>query len=78
MRDEYDIFEKFPDGSLVWRDCVSGTYNAKRKLQELTEISNNQFYAFNLAAGDAKLRDVKLQMRGAVKSQISEAKKDIA
>ena len=35
MRPEYDIFEKLPDGSSIWRVCVPGQYDAERKLQEL-------------------------------------------
>jgi len=35
MRREYDLFEKFPDGSTLWRACVTGRYDAQRKIQEL-------------------------------------------
>lgn len=39
----FDIFEKFPDGSMTWRTCVCGKFEAERKLHELTEHSNNEF-----------------------------------
>jgi hypothetical protein len=49
---DFDIFEVFPDGSYVWRACVSGKYQKERKLQELAETSDNKFCAVNLAAGE--------------------------
>lgn len=62
MRDEYDIFERLPDNSFVWRACVPGRYNTERKLQELAETSDNQFYVLNLAVGDALPHIVKVKM----------------
>jgi hypothetical protein len=51
MTREYDLFEKFPDGSSLWRASVSGLGNARFHLNELTRESENQFYAIDLAAG---------------------------
>ena len=48
MRPEYDIFEKLPDGSSIWRVCVPGQYVAERKLQELAEHSVNEFFAIEI------------------------------
>ena len=48
MRPEYDIFEKLPDGSSIWRVCVPGQYDAERKLQELAEDSVNEFFAIEI------------------------------
>ena len=48
MRPEYDIFEKLPDGSSIWRACVPGQYDAERKLQELAEHSVNEFFAIEI------------------------------
>ena len=39
---------KFPDGYSVWRACVSGEYEAQRKLQELAEHSENEFFVVDL------------------------------
>ena len=50
MRHQYDIFEKFPDGSSLWRGCVPGWYEAERKMYELTEQSKNEFYAMDIQA----------------------------
>jgi hypothetical protein len=43
MDREYDLFEVFPDGSLVWRDSVTGHENAIRRLRELVELTDNEF-----------------------------------
>jgi hypothetical protein len=39
---EYDLFEKFPDGSLIWKTCVAGHDNAIHELQELAETTLNE------------------------------------
>jgi hypothetical protein len=43
MDREYDLFEVFPDGSLVWRQSVIGHENAIKRLRELAELSDNEF-----------------------------------
>jgi hypothetical protein len=48
MRREYDLFERFPDGSTLWRACVAGRYEAQRKMQELAERSENEFYLIDI------------------------------
>jgi hypothetical protein len=50
MRHDYDIFEKFPDGSTLWRACTSGQFETHRKMQELAERSENEFYAIDIQA----------------------------
>ena len=49
MRHKYDIFQKFPDGSTIWRACVSGRYETERMMRELAEQSKNQFYANDIS-----------------------------
>jgi hypothetical protein len=51
MTHEYDLFEKFPDGSSLWRVSVSGFEGARLQLRELTLKSKNQFYALDIVAG---------------------------
>jgi hypothetical protein len=51
MTREYDLFERFPDGSSLWRASVSGLGNARIHLHELTRKSNNQFYAIDITGG---------------------------
>jgi hypothetical protein len=48
MRPEYDVFEKLPDGSSKWRAWVPGQYGAERKLQDLAEQSENEFFAIEI------------------------------
>jgi hypothetical protein len=52
MLRSYDIFEKFPDGSFAWRACVEGRFNTERKLQELTEHSDNEFFLVDTRTTD--------------------------
>jgi hypothetical protein len=48
----FDIIEKFPDGSMIWRTCVFGQFEAERKLQELAEHSKNEFLAVDIESGE--------------------------
>jgi hypothetical protein len=50
MRRPYDVFEKFPDGSTLWRACVNGRYEAQRKMHELAEHSGNEFFLIDIRA----------------------------
>ncbi len=52
MRRDYDIFEKFPDGSTIWRACVHGQFEAIRKVQELAELSENEFMVIGFQGED--------------------------
>jgi hypothetical protein len=52
LRRNYDIFEKFPDGSTLWRACVPGRYEALRKMQAYAEHSENSFYAIDIQAAE--------------------------
>jgi hypothetical protein len=47
-RHDYDIFERFPDGSTLWRACVRGRFEAQRKINEFAERSENQFYMIDI------------------------------
>ena len=51
MRRNYDVFEKFPDGSTLWRECVAGRYEAQRKMHELAENSESEFFLIDIQAG---------------------------
>ncbi len=45
MDRHYDIFEKLPDGSLVWRTFIPGLDNAIATLKEFSKESPNEFFA---------------------------------
>jgi hypothetical protein len=51
MNRKYDLFEKFPDGSSLWRACVLGLDGTRLHLQELAKKSNNRFYAIDIWSG---------------------------
>ena len=51
MRREFDVFEKFSDGSTLWRATVIGRFEALRKMQELAEHSENEFFTLDVQAG---------------------------
>ncbi|MFZ3276862.1 MAG: hypothetical protein WA182_08145 [Candidatus Sulfotelmatobacter sp.] len=48
MDREYDLFEVFPDGSLVWRDSVTGHEKAIQRLRQLVEVTNNEFRVMHI------------------------------
>jgi hypothetical protein len=52
MRHVYDVFERFPDGSTLWRAWVPGRFEAQRKMQELGEHSGNEFFLIDIQAED--------------------------
>jgi hypothetical protein len=45
------LFEKFPDGSSLWRACVIGLDGARQHMYDLARRSSNQFYAMHLVSG---------------------------
>ena len=51
MSPKYDLFERFPDGSSVWRACVIGLEGARLHMRDLAVKSSNQFYAMHVATG---------------------------
>jgi hypothetical protein len=60
---DYALFEKFPDGSAVWRGCELGMENVELKLQELARGSNNKFFAINLWDGIRSLKSPAIQAK---------------
>lgn len=51
MSPKYDLFERFPDGSSVWRACVVGLEGTRLHMRDLAVKSPNQFYAMHVASG---------------------------
>src|ERR1700732_592057 len=64
MESEYDLFEKFPDGSSLWRDSVSGLENTRLRLQELAQRSENEFYTLNLTTREVLAFDSERDVHG--------------
>lgn len=52
MLREYDLFEKFPNGSSNWLARIAGRFNTECKIQELTEHSENEFIVIDIKAAN--------------------------
>ncbi len=50
MERDYDLFERVPDNSPVWRGFAHGLENARRKLQELAKRTTNECFAIHTTA----------------------------
>jgi hypothetical protein len=48
---KYEVFEKFPDGSSLWRACVLGPEVTRHHLLKLIQKSEHQFYAIEMVTG---------------------------
>jgi hypothetical protein len=47
MDREYDLFEKLPDGSILWRTVKIGLENAIAGLKKLGSLSPNEHFAIH-------------------------------
>ena len=52
MNDEYDLFEKFPNGSSLRRGSFPEFKTSWLRLQELAQKSENQFYSIDITTGE--------------------------
>lgn len=48
MDAEYDLFERLPDGTPVWRDSASGLRQCRDKLAEIARNTRNECFAIHL------------------------------
>jgi hypothetical protein len=48
MHREYDIFEKMPNGSSLWRCSVQGLENVRAMLDTLSAQSANELFAMHV------------------------------
>ncbi|HSS99375.1 MAG TPA: hypothetical protein VLK33_20210 [Terriglobales bacterium] len=48
MERTYDIFEKLPDGSMIWRETINGHEAAIAKLREFAAKTPNEFQVHHL------------------------------
>lgn len=58
MHHKYDLFEKFPDGSSLWRACVVGLEGTRQHMSDLARRSSNKFYAMHLVSGKIVSHDL--------------------
>jgi hypothetical protein len=47
MEREFDLFEKLPDGSVLWKAVVPGMENAVARLKSLGSTSPNEHFAIH-------------------------------
>jgi hypothetical protein len=52
MKSEFDLFERFPNGSSLWRGTYSEFEATCLQMQVLARGSENQFYAISLTTGE--------------------------
>jgi hypothetical protein len=64
LKHEFDLFEKFPNASSLWRGSFPGFETACLRLQELAQNSANQFYVTNIATGEVVAFDSEHDPRG--------------
>lgn len=48
MESEFDVFERFPDGGVIWRAVVSGLDNVRDRLVFFGSESSHEFFAMNV------------------------------
>jgi hypothetical protein len=48
MDSKYDIFEILPDGTPIWKGCVSGREEALQQLESLATTSSNELRIIHL------------------------------
>ena len=48
MNREYDLFERLPDGSPLWRGYASGLAELTAKLREIAANTQNECFAMHL------------------------------
>jgi hypothetical protein len=51
MTREYEIFERFPDGSSLWRASHIGLEKTQFQMRQLADKSEHQFYAIDVMSG---------------------------
>jgi hypothetical protein len=64
MKNDYDLFEKFPNGSSIWRGSFPEFETACLRMQELAHKSENQFYAISLTTGEVLAFNSERDARG--------------
>ena len=47
MNRDYDLFEKLPNGSVLWRMVVTGRDQCLQALRRLAEVSSNEVFAMH-------------------------------
>jgi hypothetical protein len=49
---KYDLFERMPDDSTIWKDVAQGLESARVTLSRLAERSPNEFFAIHIPTNE--------------------------
>ena len=52
----YDIFEKLPDGKVIWRFSVTGRDNAIAQFEQIAAISANEVFVMQVDTQEVVVR----------------------
>jgi di/tripeptidase len=52
----YDIFEKLPDGKVIWRFSVTGRDNAIAQFEQIAAISSNEVFVMQVDTQEVIVR----------------------
>lgn len=64
VENQYDLFERFPNGSSIWRGSFSDFESICLRLNELSQKSGNRFYAISLTSGEGPVFNSELDVLG--------------
>jgi hypothetical protein len=56
MDSDYDIFEKLPDGKVIWRFAVTGRDNAVAQFERIAAISANEVFVMKVDTQEVVVR----------------------
>jgi hypothetical protein len=56
MDSDYDIFEKLPNGKVVWRFSVAGRDQALAKFEQIAAISANEVFVMQVDTQEVIVR----------------------
>lgn len=56
MQRDYDLFERFPDGAVLWRGHVNGMPEVRRGLAQLAATTANECFAIHLSTQEIVAR----------------------
>jgi hypothetical protein len=63
MASDYDIFEKLPDGRVIWRFAVIGRDIAVAQFEQIAAISANEVFVVQVDTQEVILRKIALAHR---------------
>ena len=56
MDSDYDIFEKLPNGKVIWRFAVTGLDNAVAQFEQIAAISANEVFVVQVDTQEVVVR----------------------